>query len=43
VRGDIRGHPVRESITSCLCGDGPAAARDARLILRLHPPLPASG
>jgi len=39
VRGTIRGRPVREHITPCLCGDGARAARDARVILTTHPPL----
>lgn len=38
VRGTIRGRPVHERFTSCLCGDGPQAAADARVILLLHPP-----
>jgi hypothetical protein len=39
VRGEIRGRPVRERITPCLCGDGPEAAHDARVILRTYPPV----
>jgi len=39
VQGTIRGQPVRERVTPCLCGDGPEAARDARVILTTHPPL----
>jgi hypothetical protein len=39
VRGEIRGHPIHERITPCLCGDGPAAAHDARVILKTYPPV----
>jgi hypothetical protein len=39
VRGEIRGRPVHERITPCLCGDGPQAAHDARVILKAHPPV----
>jgi hypothetical protein len=39
VRGEIRGRPVHERITPCLCGDGPQAAHDARVILKTHPPV----
>jgi hypothetical protein len=39
VRGEIRGRPVHERITPCLCGDGPEAAHDARVILKTHPPV----
>lgn len=39
VRGTIRGRPLHERVTPCLCGDGPEAARDARVILMTHPPL----
>jgi hypothetical protein len=37
VRGTIRGRPIHERITPCLCGDGRRAAADARIILRTHP------
>jgi hypothetical protein len=39
VRGEIHGRPVRERITPCLCGDGPEAAHDARVILKTYPPV----
>jgi hypothetical protein len=39
VRGTIRGRPVHERITPCLCGDGPQAAGDARVILKTQPPV----
>jgi hypothetical protein len=38
VRGTIGGRPVHERFTPCLCGDGPRAAADARVILGTHPP-----
>ncbi len=38
VRGTIRGRPVHERFTSCLCGDTRRAAADVRVILRTHPP-----
>jgi hypothetical protein len=41
VRGEIRGRPAAERITSCLCGDGQQAASDARVILKTHPPFSA--
>jgi hypothetical protein len=37
VRGTIRGRPVREILTPCLCADGRRAAADARVILRTRP------
>ena len=39
VRGTVRGRSVHEQVTPCLCGDGPKAASDARVILSTHPPL----
>jgi hypothetical protein len=38
VRGTIRGRPIHERVTPCLCGDGRRAAADARIILRTHRP-----
>jgi hypothetical protein len=37
VRGTIRGRPVHELITPCLCADGRQAAADARIMLRMRP------
>jgi hypothetical protein len=39
LRGTIRGRPVYERVTPCLCEDGPEAARDARVILSTRPPV----
>lgn len=41
VRGEIRGHAAQEQITTCVCGDGPQATSDARVILKTHPPFSA--
>jgi len=38
VRGTIGSRPMHQWFTSCLCGDGPRAAADVRIILRTHPP-----
>ena len=40
LRGAIRGHPIRERITTCLCGNARRAVNDARIILKTHPPPP---
>jgi hypothetical protein len=42
LRGEIRGRPADERITTCLCGDAQQAASDAHVILKTHPPFPAA-
>jgi len=42
VRGTIRGRPVREHFTPCLCDYGPRQAADVRIILGTHPGAPAT-
>jgi hypothetical protein len=37
VLGTIRGRPIQERVTPCLCGDSPREAADARIILRMRP------
>jgi hypothetical protein len=38
VRGEIQGRRIDERFSSCLCGDGKRAGRDALAILKTHPP-----
>ena len=42
VRGEIRGRRIDEQFSYCTCGDGKRAARDAHVVLRTHPPFPAT-
>jgi hypothetical protein len=42
VRGTIRGRPIREHFTPCLCGYSPRQAADVRIILGTHPKVPAT-
>lgn len=38
VVGEINGRRIDERFSSCMCGDGKRAARDALVVLRTHPP-----
>jgi hypothetical protein len=38
VRGTIRGRPVHDRFSTCMCGLGPRAAHDAHVILTTAPP-----